>query len=87
MKCSRHKKELVKDCNWCGTRICRLCIERKDGLKVYCVKCTQLLGNFKRARIPPVTMLPIPEKKESTKEPTVKKRQFVLNDDGYLILE
>jgi len=84
MKCSNHRKDLVQDCNWCGNRICRLCIERKDGIKVYCQKCTPILAGLRRVRLPPATSLPLP-KTESKQEP-VKKEKFVLNEDGYLVL-
>jgi len=84
MKCSKHKKDLVKNCNWCGEKICKLCIQRKDSIKVYCYKCAPVIGGLRRAKIPAVSPISVPEQK--TEEP-VGKRQFVLNEEGYLVIK
>jgi hypothetical protein len=72
MKCNYHKKELEHQCSWCGNRICELCIGKKDGSKIYCLKCQDKLKGIKRQRI-------VARKPD---EPIVKPKF----EDGYLVL-
>ena len=48
-RCLKHRKDLVAVCNWCGARLCNLCIVHRDGRKVYCDKCSQKLGPLQSA--------------------------------------
>ena len=46
MECFEHGKEFVGSCNWCGKQLCRLCIVKQKGLKLYCGNCASKLSEF-----------------------------------------
>ncbi len=47
-KCPKHRKPYETVCGWCGTRLCRLCVGRRDGRKSYCEKCAPKLNPLER---------------------------------------
>ncbi len=46
MRCQRHSKECTGVCTWCGRQLCRLCIGKTDGKKMYCVDCSGKIGDL-----------------------------------------
>lgn len=89
MRCTKHRKDFMGPCNWCGTKLCELCIAKQEGRKFYCEHCAVSLVPYKRERLPtvratprPVTTVPVPAQPET---PAVKRR-FVLGKDGYFEL-
>lgn len=78
MKCNYHGKELEHTCVWCGSKICELCIGKKEGNKVFCSRCVESIGDFKKARIPKT------EKKAEYEEHETKKPRM---EDGYLVID
>ncbi len=89
MRCTTHRKEQEGACNWCGKKLCPMCIAKQEGRKYYCEACAVALVPFKREKLPPVEIV----KKEiiattgqqQEEEPQVKRR-FVLGKDGYFEL-
>jgi len=87
MRCQTHRKEHQGPCNWCGAKLCELCIAKQEGRKFYCEKCAINLLPFKREKLPvakpvaKVAAIPV----QPASEPTVKRR-FVLSNDGYFEL-
>ena len=77
MRCDKHRKDQIGGCMWCGRRLCPFCIAKKEGSKLYCVKCAVNLGGIHREHLPPVDLHPRP--------PATGKR-FVLKN-GYLELD
>ncbi len=41
MKCEKHQKPLEGSCQWCGKQLCRHCIGKRWGNKLFCVECAQ----------------------------------------------
>ncbi len=86
MRCTKHKKEVLGHCTWCGKPVCPLCIAKKEGRRLYCEKCAIKLAGIKRVKLPKPPAAPKQEKVvEKQMEPTKKK--LVLDDDGYLMIE
>jgi hypothetical protein len=90
MRCIKHKKEVMGNCNWCGKHVCPLCIAKKEGRKLYCEKCAIQLAGVKRIKLPKPK--PIERKQTSVETPAEKqmeptKKKLVLDDDGYLMIE
>lgn len=46
MICPKHNKDITANCTWCGKGMCRLCISRTDGKKIYCRTCVDQIGDF-----------------------------------------
>ncbi|MDD5178420.1 MAG: hypothetical protein PHT54_04045 [Candidatus Nanoarchaeia archaeon] len=46
MRCVIHNRETVKNCMWCGDKICTMCIKESNG-KPYCNNCRQKLQGYK----------------------------------------
>lgn len=46
MRCERHNKDVVTNCQWCGKDLCKLCIAKTNGKKAYCVSCSQRVGDM-----------------------------------------
>ena len=46
MKCKKHNKDILTNCQWCGKDLCRLCIAKTDGRKAYCANCASHIGVF-----------------------------------------
>ena len=46
MKCSKHQKQSVATCQWCGKLLCRECIAKTNGKKAYCVDCSANVGRY-----------------------------------------
>jgi hypothetical protein len=86
MRCTKHKKEIMGNCTWCGRHVCALCIAKKEGKRLYCEKCAIQLAGFKRVKIPKVEKKPL---QETTLQKQIEssKRRIVLDDDGYLVIE
>jgi len=90
MRCTKHRRNTVGACNWCGKQICPYCVGKKEGKKIYCEKCSLRLSTVKRAKIPPPK---IPKKSEVRaqpvieEKPTQQKKIFSVDEEGYLILE
>jgi hypothetical protein len=54
-RCVKHRKNFEGVCNWCGKKVCPLCIAGRNGNKVYCDVCVQKLGPPpKKSSLPPV---------------------------------
>ncbi|MBD3361740.1 hypothetical protein GF358_03030 [Candidatus Woesearchaeota archaeon] len=87
MRCTKHKKEFISTCNWCGKRVCPLCIAKKEGKKVYCEKCATQLAGFKRIKLPKVDKKPPEQETTVQKQVESSKKKLVLDDDGYLVIE
>ncbi|MBW3002048.1 hypothetical protein KY338_02700 [Candidatus Woesearchaeota archaeon] len=91
MRCTKHRRQTVGACNWCGKQLCPYCIGKKEGGKLYCDKCAMRLSTVKRAKIPK------PEKPKKApgaraqpvieEKPTQQKKVFSVDEEGYLILE
>ncbi len=88
MRCTTHKREFDGACNWCGKKLCELCIAKQEGRKFYCEHCAVSLVPFKRERLPAVeiTRKPLVEAQQTEQAPEVKRR-FVLGKDGYFELK
>jgi hypothetical protein len=89
MRCNTHRKEFEGACNWCGKKLCPMCIAKQEGRKFYCEACAVALVPFKREKLPAVefTRKPvIAEEQPQVMEPEVKRR-FVLGKDGYFELK
>ncbi len=88
MRCPAHRKEQEGVCNWCGKKLCPMCIATQEGRKYYCEACAVALVPFKREKLPPVEIA----KKEivatagQQQEEPQPKRRFVLGKDGYFEL-
>lgn len=76
IKCDKHRKDHIGGCMWCGKRICEFCIAKRDGGKLYCVKCSVQLDGVRREHLPPVSTRP---------SSPVSGRRFVMRN-GYLEL-
>ena len=87
MRCTTHKREFDGTCNWCGKKLCELCIAKQEGRKFYCEHCAVSLVPFKREKLPAPTPLARPiEQAQEIETPEVKRR-FVLGKDGYIELK
>jgi len=91
MRCTQHRKEFQGACNWCGSKLCELCVAKQEGKKVYCETCAVRLVPFVREKLPAprqmtrpmtATTAPAPQAAESG----AVKRRFVLGKDGYFEL-
>jgi len=89
MRCNTHRKEFEGTCNWCGKKLCPLCIAKQEGRKYYCEACAIALVPFKREKLPAVELVKKPAMPavpaQEMPEPEVKRR-FVLGKDGYFEL-
>jgi hypothetical protein len=90
MRCTKHRRNTVGACNWCGKQVCPYCIGKKEGKKIYCEKCSMRLSTVKRAKMPAVQ----PQKMQGSRtqpvieeKPTQQKKIFSVDEEGYLILE
>ncbi|MEM2915804.1 MAG: hypothetical protein QXT19_00375 [Candidatus Woesearchaeota archaeon] len=90
MRCNTHRKEFEGVCNWCGKKLCPLCIAKQEGRKYYCEACAVALVPFKREKLPAVEVVRKPpiaaQEPQAIEEPAVKK-MFVLGKDGYFELK
>lgn len=75
MKCLRHSKEAEYQCQWCGKKICELCIGKTDGKKVYCHDCYNKIGHIRRDKLP-----------QQAKKEEPKEKKLPRTEDGYLVL-
>jgi hypothetical protein len=39
MKCDSHNKTVVGSCQWCGKQMCRMCVGKRLGAKLFCIEC------------------------------------------------
>jgi len=85
MRCTKHKKQIIGNCNWCGKPICPLCVAKKDGRKLYCEKCAKQLAGVKRIKLPKPK--PIPRQEKPVEKQMDSKKKLVLDEDGYLMIE
>lgn len=46
MKCSKHQKQSVATCQWCGKLLCKECIGKTNGRKAYCKECSNNVGQY-----------------------------------------
>ncbi|PIN86327.1 hypothetical protein COV19_05985 [Candidatus Woesearchaeota archaeon CG10_big_fil_rev_8_21_14_0_10_44_13] len=46
MKCSKHQKQSIATCQWCGKLLCRECIAKTNGKKAYCTDCSGQVGEY-----------------------------------------
>ena len=90
MRCTKHRRNVVGACNWCGKQICPYCIGKKEGKKIYCEKCSMRLSTVKRAKIPAAQPGKMPGSRAQPvieEKPTQQKKVFSVDEEGYLILE
>jgi len=59
MRCAAHRRDFVGDCNWCGNKLCEVCVAKAEGKKLYCSKCVPLLGGLRRTTIPALPQKPV----------------------------
>ncbi|MEM4282318.1 MAG: hypothetical protein QXU88_01340 [Candidatus Woesearchaeota archaeon] len=53
MRCQTHSRlDAIGACNWCGSKLCERCVERADGRKFYCGKCTPMLATLPSESFP-----------------------------------
>jgi hypothetical protein len=76
MKCDKHRKDHVGGCMWCGKRLCEFCVAKREGVKLYCDKCIDLLCGVRRDPLPNVGRQPLPS----------AGRRFVIKN-GYLEMD
>jgi hypothetical protein len=87
MRCTTHRKDFDGACNWCGKKLCELCIAKQEGRKIYCEACAVSLVPFKREKLPAVQVTQKPIIEAQTAETPEVKRRFVLGKDGYFELK
>lgn len=86
MRCTEHRKDFEGDCTWCGKKLCEYCIAKTEGRKFYCEHCTAQLSMYKRTKLPQAKSKEIMQE-EPVQEQPKKKPKFVLDKDGYLMME
>lgn len=87
MRCTQHRKDFQGACNWCGSKLCELCIAKQEGRKVYCETCAVRLVPFVREKLPPPRPIARPMTVTTpAPQAEVVKRRFVLGKDGYFEL-
>lgn len=52
MRCPTHDKDFIGLCTWCGKQLCKKCVGRQDGLKLYCNSCAQKIEKIPRKVLP-----------------------------------
>ena len=87
MRCTKHRRQTVGACNWCGKQLCPYCIGQKEGNKLYCDKCALRLSTVKRAKVPPVKTKKIEQEVKKEEQKEEKKKSFTVDEEGYLLLE
>jgi len=68
MKCSKHNKDFIGICTWCGKELCRLCISKTDGSKKYCSNCVNQIGDMIKKR--QIDKIKEEESKETKSQPS-----------------
>lgn len=86
MRCTEHKREFNGPCNWCGKKLCEMCIAKQEGKKYYCEHCAVSLVPYKIERRP-VMASPRMEAPVQQQQPQTVKRRFVMGKDGYFELK
>jgi hypothetical protein len=86
MRCTEHKREFNCPCNWCGKKLCEMCIAKQEGKKYYCEHCAVSLVPYKIERRP-VMAAPKMEAPVQQQQPQAVKRRFVMGKDGYFELK
>ncbi len=51
MECSSHQKSYVGMCQMCGKQLCKLCIAKIKGIRVWCTTCSTRLDKFPDLRV------------------------------------
>ncbi len=85
MRCQEHRRDFHGPCNWCGKKLCEMCIAKQEGRKYYCEHCAVRLVPYKREKLPPPTPRVVTQLTQTLETPAVKRR-FVLGKDGYFEL-
>jgi hypothetical protein len=44
MMCDEHKKDVIGNCQLCGKSMCRQCVAKTVGKKMFCRKCSNEVG-------------------------------------------
>jgi len=84
MRCNEHKREFLGPCNWCGKKLCEMCIAKQEGKRYYCEHCAVALVPFaQRTLRPALAAKPVLVQAQQTSEAPAVKRRFVLGKDGY----
>ncbi len=66
MRCSKHNKDYIAVCTWCGKQMCRMCISKTDGKKAYCSSCVAQIGDLlKKKQIETIKKEDALEKKQA----------------------
>lgn len=89
MRCTNHKREFDGACNWCGKKLCEMCVAQQQGRKIYCEHCAVALVPYKAERRPAftVTQKPAQVAQVATAQTGDVKRRFILGKDGYFELK
>lgn len=51
MECTRHQKRFVGLCQLCGNNLCKLCIAKIKGTRLWCASCSQKLDSFPELKV------------------------------------
>ncbi len=46
MKCDKHNKAVISSCQWCGKQLCRMCVGKRLGTKMFCTECGTNLSDI-----------------------------------------
>ena len=89
MRCTEHRREFQGPCNWCGKKLCEMCVAKQEGRKFYCEHCAVSLVPYEREKLPvrpPLARPLVTTPSQAPQATTVVKRRFVLGKDGYFEL-
>jgi|SRR3989338_3811151 len=51
MECNRHQKSFVGTCQLCGKNLCKLCIAKVKGARIWCDSCSRKLDNYPELKV------------------------------------
>lgn len=87
MRCTQHKRDFQGPCNWCGKKLCEMCVAKHEGKKYYCEHCAvSLVPYSQRVARPALVVKQAPVPAQAAEVPSAKRR-FVLGKDGYYELK
>ncbi|MEK6968722.1 MAG: hypothetical protein AABX51_08940 [Nanoarchaeota archaeon] len=51
MECTRHQKSFVGMCQLCGNNLCKLCVAKVKGARIWCDGCSRKLDSFPELKV------------------------------------